>query len=298
MSNRKRAIVLVLVAAVVAVGIMLAIAAAPGATGKAGADPTTSPSPSASPSPVLQVARNGHVMASYTLDQIEALPAVSTYAGYRGGAAHGPDAVTGAAVTDILTAALGTPLTSVESLQVAETPISPSGYTQTFPGAQILDPKDNYGMVDSTGSPIASSNLTGTIAAVLVYTDTNGNVMPVNSGPLRFFVADSASTDGAFTVGKNSVSSVNLLNVIDAIKITCKPKPYVVTLGKACAFRGVVTNAVAKDSKVSLRLVKDGKFTLKAAGTISSAGAYRIVYKPTRAGKTFFSKVVTITVRK
>jgi hypothetical protein len=307
MSNRRQAIVLVVCAALVTAGIMLAVGAAPGLTGKAGADPTTSPSPS--PSPVLQIARNGHVMASYTLDQIEAFTAVSTNAGYRGGSAHGPDAVTGSAITDILTAVLGMPLTAAESLQVAETPISPSGYTQTFPGAQIIDPKDNYSMVDATGTPIPSTSLTGTIAAVLVYSDPDGNVMPVASGPLRFFVSDSALSDGAFTVGKNSVSSVNLLNVIDSIKISVKPKPYVVTLGKSCAFRGVVTNPVANDTKVSLRLVKNGKFTLKGAGKISSAGAYRIVYKPTkvgklrfvvtyRAGKTFFSRVVTITVRK
>ncbi len=185
------------------------------------ADPT--PSPSATP--VLQVARNGHVMASYTLDQIEAFTNVSAYAGYRGGSAHGLDLVSSTAITDILTAGLGTPLTTAESLQVAETPIAPSGYSQTFAGSVIIDPKDNYGMVDSNNSPIASSSLTGTITAVLAYADPDGNVMPVSAGPLRSFVVDSVSADGAYTVGKNSVSSVNLLNVLDNITISLKSKP-------------------------------------------------------------------------
>ncbi len=305
MKTRRNWMIAAIVAALVASGILLATAAAPGATGKASA---ATPTPSASPI-VLQVARNGHVAASYTLDQVEAFPAVATYAGYRGGSAHGLDAVTGAAVTDIVAAALGTPLTAAEGLQVEETPLLPSGYSQTFTGGQIIDPKDNYGMIDSMGNPIASTSLTGTIAAVLVYTDADGNVMPVASGPLRFLVADSVQADGAFTVGKNSVSSVNLLNVTDDITISVKPKPHHVALGKSCAFRGVVTNAVVNDTRVALRMVKNGKFVLKGTGTISSSGAYRIVYKPTKvgtfhfvvtykAGKTFLSKVTTIIVRK
>ncbi len=307
MSNRRQGIVLLVVAVLVAAGVMLAIGAAPGATGKASAAPTTSPSPSASP--VLQVDRNGHKVASYTLDQIKAFTAVATYAGWRGGSAHGPDAVTGAAITDILSAALGTPLTTVESLQIAEVPIQPSGYSQTFSGPQIIDPKDNYGMVDSTGTPIPPASLTGTIAAVLVYSDPDGNVMSASSGPLRSFMTDSVLADGAFTVGQNSVSSANLLNVIDAIKITCKPRPRVVTLGKSCAFRGVVTNAIATNKWVAVRMVKNGKFVLKGTGKVSATGAYRIVIKPGRVGKLhfvvtyragamFFSKAVTITVHK
>ncbi len=70
-----------------------------------------------------------------------------------------------------------------------------------------------------------------------------------------------------------------------------------------------MTNAVANDTRVALRMVNHGKFTLKQTGNTSATGAFRIVYKPRRsgkqhfvvtyrAGKTFMSKWVTITVRK
>ena len=121
--------------------------------------------------------RDGAVAKSYTLDQVEALTPLAGYAGYRGGSSHGPDLVTGVKVTDIAKDAFGVPLTAVESVLVAEVPLS-TGYGQTFTGAQLLDPKSGFTMMDATtGNTIDPSTLTGTLSAVLIYSDPGQLVM-------------------------------------------------------------------------------------------------------------------------
>jgi len=54
----------------------------------------------------------------------------------------------------------------------------------------------------------------GPLAAVLVYSDPAGVVMPAASGPLRFFIADATNENLVFGPTNLSVSKVNQLNVI------------------------------------------------------------------------------------
>ncbi len=173
MRRRTDWIVLAIVAALLAAGILLAATIVPGATGRASALGTPSPSPS--PSVVLQVNRNGALVKSYTLDQIEAMTPFAGFAGYLGKAAHGPDAVVGAKITDILHDALGAPLTAAESVVVAEVPLS-TGYSQTFSGAQLLDPLTGFTLFDANTANTITP--TGQLGAVLVYSDPDQNVMP------------------------------------------------------------------------------------------------------------------------
>jgi hypothetical protein len=303
MRTRKDWIIVATVAALAAVGIVLAGALVPGATGKAEATPA--PTPTAAP--VLTVERNGVVAKSYTLDQVEAFTPFAGFAGYAGKAAHGPDAVTASKLTDVATDALGTPITAVESVVVAEVDATP--YAQTFTGAQLLDPLSGFTMSDATTlTPIAASNLTGPLAAVLVYSDPLLNVMPVANGPLRFFVAD-ATSENAVMSGKYSVSCANVINITDPITMTLKGKPASLKVGKTIVFSGKVTNAVANDSIVKLRLVIGKHLILERTGKISSTGAFKMTYKAKkhgkwtftvtyRAGKTFKTSNVTVTVRK
>ena len=133
--------------------------------------------------------------------------------------------------------------------------------------------------------------------------------MPVASGPLRFLIVDGSQADNAVMTGKYSVSLVNVLNVKDDITIGLRPKPYSIVVGKTGSFRGVVKNAVAGDTVVKLRLITASGPVLKKAGTIGSDGSFKLIYRATKAGKwhfvvtykagrTFVSNKVTLTVRK
>jgi hypothetical protein len=304
MSKRTNWFVVVIVAALLAAVVVLAGAVVPGATGKASAAAAATPSPSPV---VLQVERNGHVAKAYSLDQLEAMTPFAGFAGYMGKAVHGPDAVTGAKVTDIVKDALGMPLTAAETVDVAEVVPPPNAYDQVFAGAQLLDPLTGFTLYDATTTnPITP---TGTLAAVLIYSDPALNVMPADSGPLRFVIADATSENGVMT-GKYSVSSVNVLNVIDHVTITLGAKHSSVKVGRTLTFGGKVTNAVAKDVTIKLRLVKGTKFVLKKTGRITSAGGFKLSIKGVKAGKwtfvvtykvgktTFVSNSVKVTVRK
>jgi hypothetical protein len=158
----------------------------------------------------LEVDYNGMPVRSYSLTELQALTQFAGFAGYKsnGGAVYGPDAVTGAKVTDIVADALGTPLTAGESVTVAET--TPY-YGKTFSHDQLTDPGTGFTMYTTAGDPMSS--FTGTLAAVLVYSDPSGVVMPAAKGPLRFFVADSVSE--TVMTGSDSISNVDTLNVID-----------------------------------------------------------------------------------
>ncbi len=299
-------IVVTIVAALVAAVIVLVGTAVPGATSKANAAAAATPSPSPI---VLQVMRDGAVAKSYTLDQVEALTPLAGFAGYRGGSSHGPDAVTGVKVTDIAKDAFGVPLTAVESVLVAEVPLS-TGYGQTFTGAQLLDPKSGFTMMDATtGDTIDPSTLTGTLSAVLVYSDPDLNVMPDTAGPLRFLISDTVNENAVMT-GKYSGSNVNEINVTDPVTVTMKARHATVERGTKNVFVGKVKNAVAKDTRVTLRLVKGKKYVALKSGHITAKGAFKLTYKAKKAGKwtfvatyragktTFLSKKVTVVVTK
>jgi hypothetical protein len=301
-----------LAAAFVVAGLVILLAGVAAATAAPAAAPATAsaaatPTPSPTASPVVQVERNGVTVKAYTLDQIEAMTPFPGFAGYTGKAAHGPDAVTGAKVTDILADALGTPLTAVESVDVAELPLLPDGYLQNFTGAQLLDPLTGFTLYDAANTANAITP-TGTLAAALVYTDTDGNVMPADAGPLRFLIVDATNENGVMT-GKYSVSQVNQLNVIDNIRVRLGAKRTSVMLGRSITFGGVVKNAVAKDTIVKLRLVRGTKYILKKTARITSSGAFKLKFKTVKAGKwtfvvtykagrTFLSNEVKVTVKK
>ena len=305
MSKRTNWFVVAIVAALLAAVVVLAGAVVPGATGKASAAAAATPSPSPV---VLQVERNGHVAKAYSLDQLEAMTAFPGWAGYTGKAAHGPDQVTGVKVTDIVQNALGVPLAAAETVDVAEVVPPPNAYDQVFTGAQLLDPLTGFTLYDAANTANTITP-TGTLAAALVYSDPDLNVMPADAGPLRFLVVDSANDNGVMT-GKYSVSSVNVLNVVDHVTITLKAKHSSIKVRRTLTFGGKVTNAVAKDVSVKLRLVKGNKFVLLKTGRTTSAGRYQLSIKTAKAGKwtfvvtyrvgktTFMSNKVKVTVKK
>jgi hypothetical protein len=163
---------------------------------------------------VLQVQYNGTPVRSYSLAELEALTPFAGYAGFRKstGTIVGPDAVTGVKVTDIVADALGTPLTTAESVDVAN--VSASPYDKTFSYDRLVN-LTGFTMYDATSkNPVAISSLTGPLVTVLIYNDPAGLVMSAASGPLRFVVADATSENVVMSPSSDSVSSTNLLNVI------------------------------------------------------------------------------------
>jgi len=188
--------------------------------GSAGANTLTAASGTLTGSPVtftatgtagvLQVKHNGTAVRSYSLTELQAVTPFAGYAGYKNkaGAILGPDAVTGARISDIVADALGTPLAAGESVEVAE---AIPYFGSILPYAKVTDPGTGFTMYTTAGDPMTS--FTGTLAAVLVYSDPAGVVMPAAKGPLRFFVADGISE--TLMTGSDSVTNVDVLNVID-----------------------------------------------------------------------------------
>ena len=164
---------------------------------------------------VLQVQYNGQPVRAYSLAELEALTPFTGYAGFRKstGTIVGPEAVTGVKVTDVVADALGTPLTAAESVAVAAVaPNSP--YSKTFSYDRLVN-LTGFTMYDATtNTPVAISGLTGPLAAVLLYSDPAGVVMPPASA-LRLMVADATSENVVMSPSSDSVSQVNQLNVID-----------------------------------------------------------------------------------
>jgi hypothetical protein len=171
------------------------------------------------PSWVLVVEHNGTPVRTYTLAQLEALTPFAGYAGFMKitGTVVGPDAVTGARVTDIVAAALGTPFTAGESVDVADADPDDS-YDMTFSYDQLVN-LTGFTMYNATnGNPVAISSLKGPLATLLIYSDPAGVVMPLTgpkaAGPLRFIIAD-ATSENVVMYSQLSIYHVNLLNVID-----------------------------------------------------------------------------------
>ena len=168
---------------------------------------------------VLQVQYNGTPVRAYSLAELQALTPFSGYAGFRKstGTIVGPDAVTGVKVTDIVVDALGSPLTTAESVAVAAVaPNSP--YSKTFSYDRLVN-FTGFAMYDATIAPpntpqVPISSLTGPLAAVLLYSDPAGVVMPPGSA-LRFIIADVTSENVVMSPSSDSVSQVNQLNVIN-----------------------------------------------------------------------------------
>ena len=161
---------------------------------------------------ILLVEHNGTPVRAYSLDELKALTPFVGYAGYKSRkGVVSPDAVTGVKVTDIVKDALGTALTTAQSVKVADVNTPPAG-SKLCTSDQLNNPATGFAMftIDGTASMIS---FTGTLAAVLVYSDPAQLVMPVTSGPLRFFVADTVSE--TLMTGSDSVYNTDTLDVIN-----------------------------------------------------------------------------------
>jgi hypothetical protein len=156
---------------------------------------------------VLMVQHDGINVRAYSLDELKDLTPFVGYAGLNKTPIVGPDAVTGVKVLDIVHDALSTPLASGQSVVVAEADSTPYSKTMTY---DLLANMTGISMYDT--SKVLVPSPAGPLAAILIYSDPAGNVMPVASGPLRFAVAD-ATEQLVFGPTNLSVSKVNQLNV-------------------------------------------------------------------------------------
>ena len=168
---------------------------------------------------ILLVEQNGTPVRAYSLAELQALTPFAGYAGfYNGIVVTGPEAVTGVKVTDIVKDAVGTPLTATQSVDVVNLapPKAPFDGNGPMTYAQLTSFTPRFAMYGAlTKTAVDISTLTGPLAAVLVYSDPAGVVMPVAKGPLRFFIADAASADNVVMwPSKDSIGTVNMLNVI------------------------------------------------------------------------------------
>jgi IPT/TIG domain/Bacterial Ig-like domain (group 1) len=161
---------------------------------------------------LLLVKLDGAAVRSYSLDELKALKPFAGWAGLNKTPALGPDAVTGAKITDVVADALGTPLKATQSVNVAEVDATPYDKTMTY---DLLVNFTGITMYDATTKAVVASPA-GPLAAVLVYSDPAGIVMPAaTNGPLRFFIADGTNENLVFGPTNLSVSKVNVLNVIN-----------------------------------------------------------------------------------
>ena len=164
---------------------------------------------------ILLVEFNGTPVRAYSLDELKALAPFAGWAGLFKSPAVGPDAVTGVKVTDVVARALGTALATNQSVEVTNfVPLPAKPYTKTFTHDQLVNlaGSTTFSYYDATSRAVMTP--TGTLGAILIYSDPIGAVMPVASGPLRFAIADSASENMVYGPTNTSVGTVNQLNVI------------------------------------------------------------------------------------
>jgi len=187
----------------------------------AGADSLTATSAGLAGSPVtftatgsagiLTVKLAGTTVRAYSLAELQALTPFTGWAGLGKSTAVGPDAITGVKVTDIVQNALGTPLAATQSVNVAEVDATPYNKVMSYDLLTNLTGITFWTAADTT---VQVTSYTGPMAAILMYSDPSGNVMPVASGPLRFVVADATNESLVFKPTNLSVSNVNVLDVV------------------------------------------------------------------------------------
>jgi hypothetical protein len=159
---------------------------------------------------ILQVQHNGSNVRTYSLAQLQALTPFVGLAGLFKNPEIGPDAVTGVKVLDIVQDALGTPLASGQSVDVAEVDATPYNKTMSY---ELLANMAGITMYDASRTAVASP--IGPLAAILIYSDPSALVMKAGDGPLRFAIADASNSETLVFAPTNlSVSKVNQLNVI------------------------------------------------------------------------------------
>ena len=158
---------------------------------------------------ILLVQQNGTPVRAYSLDELQALTHFAGFAGLFKSPAIGPDAVTGVKVTVVVADALGTPLAATQSVAVSEVDATP--YSKTMPYDQLVN-LTGFAYYDATSR--ATMTPTGTLAAILIYSDPAGLVLKPADAPLRFAVADSVNENMVYGPTNTSVAKVNVLNVI------------------------------------------------------------------------------------
>jgi hypothetical protein len=164
---------------------------------------------------ILTVQQAGTPVRSYSLAELQALTPFAGFAGVNKTTVLGPDAVTGAKVTDIVADALGAALAATQSVEITNWVPSPgTPYTRTYTRDQLVNLAGSatFTYADATTKDLMVP--VGTLAAILIYSDPAARVMPVANGPLRFAVATSVSENMAYGPSSSSVSTVNVLNVI------------------------------------------------------------------------------------
>ena len=163
---------------------------------------------------ILTVKQAGTAVRSYSLAEIQALTAFSGFAGINKATVMGPDAVTGVKVADVVADALGTALAATQSVEVTNYAPPATPYTKAFTRDQLVNLAGSTTFTYADATTKVAMIPTGTLAAILIYSDPDARVMPVASGPLRFVVADSISENMVYGPSSSSVSAVNILNVI------------------------------------------------------------------------------------
>jgi hypothetical protein len=164
---------------------------------------------------ILSVKLAGTPVRSYSLAELQALTPFVGFAGINKATVMGPDAVTGVKVTDIVADALGTALAATQSVEVTNYVAPPaSPFIRTFTRDQLVNLAGSSFFTYADATTKAAMTPTGTLAAILIYSDPDARVMPLASGPLRFVVADAVSENMVYGPSSSSVTTVNLLNVI------------------------------------------------------------------------------------
>ena len=161
---------------------------------------------------VLTVKHNGTLIKQYTLDDLQALAVYNGYAGIKNSALNvtGPEAVTGVRVADILQDALGTGITSEQSLDDSRRPLSADDHGR--PGHERH--RRQLGHVQHRHRGRHHADRRGHHRPALVHLGVGARRighLPSDEGPLRLYVADSVS-EPVVMRGSDSEYQVTTLN--------------------------------------------------------------------------------------
>jgi hypothetical protein len=164
---------------------------------------------------ILIVQQAGAPVRAYSLAEVQALTPFAGFAGINKATVLGPDAVTGAKVTDIVADALGAALAVTQSVEITNYVAPPgSPYFRTYTRDQLVNLAGSTTFTYADAGTKVPMTPTGTLAAILIYSDPDARVMPPANGPLRFVIADSLSENMVYGPSSSSISTVNVLNVI------------------------------------------------------------------------------------
>jgi hypothetical protein len=128
---------------------------------------------------ILIVQQAGAPVRAYSLDELKALTPFAGFAGINKATVLGPDAVTGAKVTDIVADALGAALATTQSVEITNYVAPPaSPYTKTYTRDQLVNLAGSATFTYADAGTKAPITPLGTLAAILIYSDPDAHVMP------------------------------------------------------------------------------------------------------------------------